>query len=284
MKTIENKTFGEERALYNLTDAKVLNCKFQGEEDGESALKECRDFTVGNCEFYLRYPLWHGKNFSVTNSCFTETCRAAMWYDSGAEFTDCIFNGIKAFRECNDVTLENCSANSPELGWKSCGITLKDGTYVSEYFMFDSRGVTVSNIEFIGKYSFQYTQDVEIRDSVLDTKDAFWHAKNVTVKNCVVKGEYLGWYSQNLTLINCKIIGTQPLCYCKNLTLVNCTTENCDLAFEYSDVNAEIIGSILSVKNPVSGQITADEIGETILENSVQSTNCNILIRKNPQK
>ena len=70
----------------------------------------------------------------------------------------------------------------------------------------------------------------------------------------VVKGEYLGWYSENLTLEKCRITGTQPLCYCKNLRLIECTMENTDLSFEYSEVDADIIGHIDSVKNPRSGR------------------------------
>jgi len=56
-KKIENKTFDdEERALYNLDGAQVLNCTFAGPADGESAFKECRNITVKNCSFSLRYP------------------------------------------------------------------------------------------------------------------------------------------------------------------------------------------------------------------------------------
>ena len=102
----------------------------------------------------------------------------------------------------------------------------------------------------------------------MDTKDACWHSKNVTVQDSVVKGEYLGWYSEGLTLIRCEIIGTQPLCYCKRLKLVDCRMYGCDLAFEYSDVNATIDGHIDSVKNPKSGKIVADSVGKIISEDS----------------
>ena len=34
MLTIENKSFAEERALYHLTDAAVVFCRFEGEADG----------------------------------------------------------------------------------------------------------------------------------------------------------------------------------------------------------------------------------------------------------
>ena len=118
-----------------------------------------------------------------------------------------------------------------------------------------------------------------IKHSVLDTKDAFWHSKNVVVKNSVIKGEYLAWFSENVTLINCKISGTQPFCYCKGLQLIDCTMEGCDLAFEYSEVTATIQGKIDSVKNPKSGTITCDEVGEIIMEDSVMPCEGRVVIR-----
>ncbi|MBQ9783539.1 MAG: DUF3737 family protein, partial [Clostridia bacterium] len=60
----------------------------------------------------------------------------------------------------------------------------------------------------------------------------------------------------------------------KNLRLINCTTEDCDLAFEYSEVNAQIQGEILSVKNPKSGVIRAERIGQIIREGSIMDTSC----------
>ena len=114
---------------------------------------------------------------------------------------------------------------------------------------------------------------------MLDTKDAFWHSRNVTFYNSIIKGEYLGWFSEELKLVDCKIIGTQPLCYCKNLKLENCTMEDTDLAFEYSEVDADIHSHILSVKNPKSGIIIADSIGEEIWEEPVMECNCQVVVR-----
>ena len=41
---------------------------------------------------------------------------------------------------------------------------------------------------------------------------------------------------------------------------------NTTLAFEYSTVDAEINGSVDSVKNPFGGRIVCDGIGELIME------------------
>jgi len=95
-------------------------------------------------------------------------------------------------------------------------------------------------------------------------------------------GEYLGWHSKNLRLVNCHIKGEQPLCYADNLTLENCTFDkDCDRAFEYSTVNADIKGAITNIKNPTSGKIIADEIGSvTIDKNVIAPADCEIITRQ----
>lgn len=279
--TIAKSQFDEERALYHLQDADVTECVFAGPADGESALKESRNVRLKNCRFSLRYPLWHVKKFTMENSSMDELTRAAIWYASDGVIRNSFMGGIKAVRECEDIRLENCRIVSQEFGWKSKEITLTDSEIESEYLFFDSRDVKLKQVKMKGKYSFQYMKNLEITDCVLDTKDAFWHSENVTVRNSVVKGEYLAWFSDGLTLIDCKIIGTQPLCYCKNLKLINCTMEDTDLSFEYSDVVADIKGHVLSVKNPKSGTITVDSVGEIINETPVMECKAEIFVRDN---
>ncbi len=279
--SISGNTYDEERALYNLCDAEVTECRFAGPTDGESAFKEARNITVKNCEFSLRYPFWHTKEFDVSKCTMDETVRAPIWYCEDGIISDCKINSVKCLRECRKMTLSNCNIVSTEFGWRCDRLEIENCDIQSEYFLFECKRVRIEDLHLTGKYSFQYTKDMTIYNSMLETKDAFWHSENVTVRNCTVKGEYLGWYSKGLTLENCKIIGTQPFCYCENLTLVNCTMEDADLAFEYSDVMADVKGHIISVKNPHKGCIVADSIGETILENSVMETDCKILLRQN---
>ena len=275
-----NQTYDEERALYGLRDAGVKNCVFAGPADGESALKECRNITVEGCRFSLRYPLWHAAGFTLADSQMDENTRAPIWYASDGILKNCRVEGVKCLRECDRITIEGGVYHSPEFGWRCRGLTLQNCEMDSVYFLFESRDVKVKNLHMSGKYSFQYMENLHITDSVLNTKDAFWHSKNVTVENSEVRGEYLGWFSDGLTLINCHISGTQPLCYCKNLKLIGCTMEGTDLSFEYSDVEADIKGNILSVKNPHTGTIVADSIGEIIREGSVMENACRISVRK----
>uniref|UniRef100_UPI00263804E7 DUF3737 family protein n=1 Tax=Faecalibaculum rodentium TaxID=1702221 RepID=UPI00263804E7 len=186
MELVENKTFDQERALYGTRDLLVRHCQFDGPADGESALKECRDITVQDCFFNLRYPFWHDHNLTIAGCELTPLCRAALWYTEHAEIRDSKLHGIKAVRECGDIKISRCDILSPEFGWSTRGMQMEDTHVESEYFMMRSDHVYLDKVDFKGKYSFQYVHEMVIENSVLDTKDAFWHAQNVIVRNSVV--------------------------------------------------------------------------------------------------
>lgn len=283
MKIIQDQQFEQERELYGIHDTLIKHCTFDGPVDGESALKECSDVRVEDSFFDLRYSLWHDHGLVLKDCTLTENCRAALWYDEDVTVTDTKLHGIKAFRECRNVSLKNCDIISDEFGWFTDDITLENCTAESKYFLMRNRGVRAKNLEMSAKYSLQYIEDGFFEDCIIDSKDAFWHAKNVTVKNSVLGGEYLAWYSENLTFENCRIIGTQPFCYCKNLTLINCEMVDCDLAFERSSVQATITTPVVSIKNPLAGSVisvpAAGEIirdipeatGEVLVQNASES-------------
>lgn len=126
MKMIEDKKFDEERALYGSHGILVKNCSFDGPADGESAFKECSRIEAENCFFNLRYPFWHDYGLTISHSEMTENCRAALWYSDHVTVTDSRLHGIKAFRECSDVTVQKCDIVSPEFGWSVRRICMED--------------------------------------------------------------------------------------------------------------------------------------------------------------
>ena len=143
---IEDKRFGEERALYHSVGVGIRRCRFEGEEDGESALKESRDLAVESCFFDLRYPFWHTEGVSLSDCHLTENCRAAFWYDRDTTVSASRLHGIKAFRECVGVSLVGCDVISPEFGWRSRGIRVSDSSITGEYAFFEARDLEISGI------------------------------------------------------------------------------------------------------------------------------------------
>ena len=260
--TLQN--YDQERAFYGEHNIFVHECRFAGPADGESAFKECADVRVQECEFDLRYPFWHVHGLEIDRCQLSETCRAALWYSDDITVSNTELHGIKALRECHAVRIHDCSIRSAEFGWMSGDVTIKNARAQGEYFMLRSEDLHFENMTFKGKYSFQYVKNAVFEHCDLDTKDAFWHAENVLVRNCRVKGEYLAWYCKNVTFEHCTIIGTQPLCYCEGLKLIDCEMHECDLAFERSEVEAEVTTPVISIKNPLSGSISVPAVGEII--------------------
>lgn len=266
MKFYENMSFDEERALYGSDGVGVRNCRFDGERDGESAFKESRDVRAENSYFNLRYPFWHDEGVEIDNCELTPLCRAALWYSNNISVSNSKLHGIKALRECSDIKISDSDISSLEFGWFSKNIEMRDTHAEGEYFMMRSERLDFKGVSLKGKYSFQYITDSTFENCNFDTKDAFWHAKNVTVRNSIIKGEYLAWYCENVTFENCVITGTQPLCYCKGLRLINCEMHGADLAFERSEVDAEITTPMISIKNVSAGRVSVPAVDEIICD------------------
>lgn len=266
MKFYENMSFDEERALYGSDGVGVRNCRFDGERDGESAFKESRDVRAENSYFNLRYPFWHDEGVEIDNCELTPLCRAALWYSNNISVSNSKLHGIKALRECSDIKISDSDISSLEFGWFSKDIEMRDTHAEGEYFMMRSERLDFKGVSLKGKYSFQYITDSTFENCNFDTKDAFWHAKNVTVRNSIIKGEYLAWYCENVTFENCVITGTQPLCYCKGLRLINCEMHGADLAFERSEVDAEITTPMISIKNVSAGRVSVPAVDEIICD------------------
>ena len=271
MDLIKDQYFEGERPLYARHGLRIENVTIG---PGESSLKEGSDLEAENCEFQGKYPFWECKNVTIKNCIFREGGRAAIWYSKDIEMADCLVEAPKMFRRISDLKLENVKfPNALETFWDCKDIEAKNiEADKGDYIFMHCSDIKIDGLRLQGNYSFQYAKDVVIRNADMDTKDAFWEAEDVTVYDSRINGEYLGWYSKNLHLVNCKIGGTQPLCYCENLVLENCVfEEDADLAFEYSDVEASIIGPVTSVKNPRTGRINADRYGEIILDGNIKS-------------
>ncbi|MCQ2086804.1 MAG: DUF3737 family protein [Bacilli bacterium] len=271
MKKISNITNDVERAFYSSKDCSFDNIKIDGPADGESAFKECSDIVIDNSFFNLRYPFWHNTRVVIKNSTMTDLCRAALWYDEDVTIKNVTSDGIKALRECKNVTMVDSTFHTEEIFWKVNNINVVNSTIQGAYAFLMSNNIKITKTHFKGKYSFQYCHNIHITDSVLDTKDAFWHSEDVLVENCDVIGEYLGWYSKRLTFKNCRISGTQPLCYASELKFIDCTFEKCDLSFEYSEVEGNIVGDIVSIKNPLKGVIKISGNAELIQDENDRS-------------
>lgn len=263
-KEIRQEFLTGERALFMSRDLRVVDCTFA---DGESPLKESADIELVGSMFKWKYPLWYCKNVTAKDCVWFDMARAGVWYTDNVTLENTPIDAPKNFRRCKGVTLRNVSfSNAEETLWSCDDVELTHVVARGNYFGMNSSNVKVTDLTLYGNYCFDGARNVTVEGSKLLSKDSFWNCENVVVRDSYISGEYLGWNSKNLTFENCTIESLQGMCYIENLVMKNCKLLNTTLAFEYSTVEADITSKIDSVLNPTSGTITADAIGELILE------------------
>ena len=272
-----------ERALFASENLKITDSIFDA---GESPLKESRNIELYGCMFKWKYPLWYCHDILAEDCTWFDMARAGVWYSQNVTVKRAAIEAPKNFRRCKNLTLSDVSfADAAETLWHCDGAVLERVTAKGDYFAMNSEHMTVSDLTLYGNYSFDGVKDITVRNSRLLSKDAFWNSDGVTVYDSFISGEYLGWNAKNLTLVNCTIESLQGMCYIDNLVMKNCKLLNTTLAFEYSDVDADIVGSVDSVLNPKSGIIRADRIDDLKIEKDrVDPTKTRIILRQEETK
>ncbi len=264
MREYEDQRFTGERSLFRERDAQIKHVTFA---DGESPLKECANLEIADTYFQYKYPLWYCENVKVENSVFALMARAGIWYTNHISLKDCLYEAPKGIRRVDDLTLENVQfPNAEETLWQCSNVRMKDIVVQGDYFGMNCTDVEIGNLQLSGNYAFDGCKNLVLRGGKLLTKDAFWNCENVTVYDAYIFSEYLGWNSKNVTFVNCTIESLQGMCYMDNLKMVGCRVINTNLAFEYSTVDADILTTVDSVKNPSGGRIHAKGIGELIMD------------------
>ena len=271
MEKIIGQEFGGERPLYRKKDLYLEDVIIR---PGESGLKETANITCVKCRFEGKYPLWECDGFVVKDSILTVGARSGLWYSRNGELYDTVIDAPKTFRRMDGIKMRNCwIPGGSETFWDCSNIDVKDCVIErADYVFMHCENIVLENVKLQGNYGFQYAKNVVIKNCVLNSKDSFWEAENVEVYDSVINGEYLAWYSKNLKLVRCHITETQPLCYCEGLVMEDCTFgSDCDLAFEYSDVEATVKGHVVSIKNPRSGHIHVGSVGEIIIDENIKA-------------
>ncbi len=264
MTEIVGKTYTEERALFGSRDLALENCVFGGED--ESPLKECHGVRARKCAFENKYPIWYSRDLDIEDCFFDVGARAGLWYCEDVRLANCVYGAVKGLRRLKNMRLERVSFTSAdETLWDCKNVQGFELSARGDYFAMNSENMVFDGLNLVGNYSFDGCKNVQIKNAKILGRDAFWNCENILIKDSYLSGKYFGWNSRRVRLENCVVESLQGFCYIEGLTLENCVLPATSLAFEYSsDVRASVRGRIESVKNPTSGEIIAEQIGEII--------------------
>ena len=264
LEKLEQQYFTGERSLFQGKDLYIKDSIF---EDGESPLKHSHNITIDQSAFRWKYPLWYSRDIQMTNSTLFETARAGIWYTDNVRMTDCLIQAPKAFRRCQGVNLNHVFIpNAVETLWNCNDVCLENVVASGDYFGMNCSNVTLTDFTLYGNYCFDGAQNVEVHNSQFLSKDCFWNAHHITIYDSYISGEYFAWNSSDITLVNCTVESLQGMCYIDGLVMRECKLLHTTLAFEYSNIDVEIMSRIESIKNPSAGRIVSYGIDELILE------------------
>ena len=281
MEIIKDKEFGGERPLFGTHDIRLENVTIR---EGESAIKECRNIEAVNCRFEGNYPFWHVHKFLIEKCYFAVGGRSALWYSDHLTMKDTVIDAPKMFREMSHLKLENVVINdADEVFWRCDNLRIRnlklhDGTYP---FMF-SHDIEIDGLDSDSKYVFQYVRNAVIRKRAHHHKrramgNAQCHRVRLRAQRRVSRLAFAQSAPGQLPHNRRTAALLCPRPCARKLHL----RPDCDRAFEYSTLEADIHGNIINIKNPISGHIVADEIGSvTIDENIKAPADCIITVRK----
>lgn len=260
-----NQYFEGERILYG---AKNINLDKITFGQGESPLKEASQIKIKDSIFKWKYPLWYDNHVQVENTTFETMSRSGIWYTNDITIKNSALQAPKLFRRAGNINLDNVHfSDAAETMWTCKNIRITNSQINGDYFGKDSQNIYLDNVSVIGNYVFDGGKNIEVHHCTFISKDAFWNCENVTIYDSTIDGEYLAWNSKNIKFINCTIESDQGFNYIDHLEIKNSNVIHTDLAFEYvSHMDVELNCRIESVKNPISGKLSAPEIDTLIMD------------------
>ena len=177
MQLITNQTFGGERSLYKLSDAKLDHVTILA---GDSPIKHGTNLTLTNCDIEGKYPLWINTNTVVDNCLLKVTARSGLWYLKNFKVTNTRFECPKSFRDSDGIEIRDCTFTDAQETLWSCGNVLveKSSFDKGDYLLAHSSDIRLKNIKLNGNYLGQWGRNIEVFDSEIHSRDGFWNTKN----------------------------------------------------------------------------------------------------------
>ncbi len=118
--------------------------------------------------------------------------------------------------------------------------------------------------------------NTKVLNSEIDSREFGWKCNNIEMNNTSIISEYIFLDSKNVKLDNVKFQGKYSFQYMENLEISNSVLD--------TKVAADIKGNVISIKNPKSGTITVDSVGEIITEDPVMECNGKVIIRNKEEE
>lgn len=206
---------------------------------------------------------------TITNQTFDE--ERALYGEHSVVARGCSFDGPadgeSAFKECSDITAENCFFNLRYPFWHNKGLKIigSEMTELCRAALWYSRDIEITDTRLHGIKALRECSNVIMRDCDIISPEFGWSVNGLEMTDCTAeseyfmmrsaelrfrnvqfKGKYSFQYIENSTFENCVFDTKDAFWHAKNVTVKNCTVKGEYLAWYSENVtfeNCKIIGT-----------------------------------------
>ena len=150
-------------------------------------------------------------------------------------------DGESAFKECSDVSVENCFFNLRYPFWhdKGARIVNCEMTPTCRAALWYSDNVEISNSKLHGIKALRECHGIKIEGSDIASAEFGWMSGDVVVKDCRAEGEYFMFRGENLDFSEFDFKGKYSFQYIKNAVFENCNLDTKDAFWHAENVTVK---------------------------------------------
>lgn len=168
----------------------------------------------------------------IENKTFDE--ERALYGSHGLTVKDCAFDGPadgeSAFKECSDITAEQCFFNLRYPFWHVHGLKISYGemTKLCRASLWYSDNIEITGTKMHGIKALRECNNVQIRDCDISSPEFGWSTRNIRMENTTAASEYFMMRSEDITFKGVTFKGKYSFQYIKNAVFENCTFDTKD--------------------------------------------------------
>lgn len=173
----------------------------------------------------------------------------ALYGSHGLTVRHCAFDGPadgeSAFKECADITAEDCFFNLRYPFWHVHGLTLRRSelTELCRAALWYSDHITIEDAKLHGIKALRECDHIVLKSCDILSPEFGWSARDVKMEDCTAESEYFFMRGENLRFTNVRFKGKYSFQYVRGGNFDHCTFDTKD-AFWHSE-NVTVTDSVV---------------------------------------
>lgn len=154
-------------------------------------------------------------------------------------------DGESAFKECRDITAEDCFFNLRYPFWHVHGLTIRRSelTELCRAALWYSDGIAIEETKLHGIKALRECRDASLVGCDIFSPEFGWFSRDVRLEHCTAESEYFFMRGENLRFTDVQFKGKYSFQYVKNASFDRCTFDTKD-AFWHSE-NVTVTDSVV---------------------------------------